>query len=412
MTTLRDITHVFGRIGLLSFGGPAAQIALMHKELVEDRPWLREEQYLRALSFCMLLPGPEAMQLATYCGWRLRGIVGGLIAGGLFVLPGAVVIATLAALYLQFGDLAQIQAMLTGVQALVIVLVAQALVKLFAKTQARGIHLMIAIAAFVALFAFAVPFPIVVLVAAVIGAAQPAAPGPGTAPPLRAAIKPALIFGALWAVPLLVLWALGAQNLLALGLFFSRMAVVSFGGAYALLAYMAQEVVANYGWLDANQMMDALGLAETTPGPLILVTQFVGHLAGGAFGGVGGFIAAGLLTLWVTFVPCFLWIFAGAPMIDWLEEQPRLNAALKAVTAAVLGVIANLALWFTAHLLFGSLGQITAGPLQLIAPDLATLDLRALGLVALAALVLLRGRLSLPLAVLAMAAAGWALQAF
>lgn len=384
-TPLAELTRVFGRIGLLSFGGPAAQIALMHKELVEDRPWLTEQQFLRALSFCMLLPGPEAMQLATYCGWRMRGVVGGLIGGGLFVLPGAIVIFALALMYSAFGDLPFVRALFLGIQALVVVLVAQALIKLAAKIGLIRTHLIIAALAFVALFAFAVPFPVVIALAALWGAVQPAKAAQMTRPPLRQALRPLLIFGALWALPLLALWIVNAEAFLTLGLFFSRMAVVSFGGAYALLAYMAQEVVTQHGWLSADQMMDALGLAETTPGPLILVTQFVGHLAGQTIGGTWGLIAAGLLTLWVTFIPCFLWIFAGAPMIDWLETQPRISAALSAVSAAVLGVIANLALWFAAHVLFAQVGALDAGPLQMIAPQLSSLRLDAVVLVATAA---------------------------
>lgn len=401
------MARVFGRIGLLSFGGPAAQIALMHRELVDERPWLREEQFLRALSFCMMLPGPEAMQLATYAGWRLRGIAGGLIAGGLFVLPGAVVIAALAWSYLRFGAVPEVQAMLLGVQALVVVLVAQALVKLLSKVGHGREAVLIAALAFLALFAFAVPFPIVVLAAALWGAAKrPEHARHVTPPPLRAALRPTVIFGVLWAAPLVVLWAMQSQALLSLGLFFSRMAVVSFGGAYALLAYMAQEVVATHGWLDATQMMDALGLAETTPGPLILVTQFVGHVAGAAFAGAGGFWIAGALTLWVTFVPCFLWIFAGAPLIDWLEGQPRLNAALRAVTAAVLGVIANLALWFTLHILFATLTPVTWGAASLLVPDWHSISKPALGLIIIAIAVMWRGRLALPMAVLLMAVMG------
>lgn len=407
MTSLSDLIRVFGRIGLLSFGGPAAQIALMHKELVDERPWLTEAQFLRALSFCMLLPGPEAMQLATYAGWRLRGIPGGLIGGGLFVLPGAFVIAALAAIYLHFGAAPALQGAFLGVQAAVVIIILQAIWRLSRKALKSARHLLIAALAFLALFAFGLPFPLVIAAAALIGALGPVAEAePRPLPPLRRALAPALIFGALWALPLLALALAGSEGMLALGLFFSKMSVVSFGGAYALLAYMAQEIVNAHQWLSMAQMMDALGLAETTPGPLILVTQFVGHLAGAELSGWGGFALGGMLTLWVTFVPCFLWIFAGAPLIDWLEGQPRLSAALAGISAAVVGVIANLSLWFALHLLFGELSPLSFGPAEIPLPRLASLSLPALGLVALAGLLIFALRRGLPLSLALCALAG------
>ncbi|HKL70827.1 chromate efflux transporter [Salibaculum sp.] len=389
--TLAELTRVFGRIGLLSFGGPAAQIALMHRELVEERPWLTEAQFLRALSFCMLLPGPEAMQLATYAGWRLRGVPGGLIAGGLFVLPGAVVIAALALAYGALADLPLVQAGFLGIKATVVVIVIQAILRLSAKALAGREHMLLAGLSFLALFLFNLPFPLVIALAAAWGGwrfSGPIPPG-GTRPQTRRSLRPLLIGGALWAVPVAGAALAGADLLLAIGLFFSKLSVVTFGGAYAVLAYMTQEVVTARGWISAGQMLDALGLAETTPGPLILVTQFVGITAGMNAGGAGLGLLAGGMTLWVTFVPCFIWIFAGAPLIDWLEHRPRINAALSAVTAAVVGVIANLSVWFAVHVLFASVDRLRAGPLHLLAPDRASFQPAALALVLLAAMLLL-----------------------
>jgi chromate transporter len=390
---LKDLIAVFGRIGLLSFGGPAAQIALMHQELVDKRGWLTEPQFLRALSFCMLLPGPEAMQLATYAGWKRAGVIGGLIGGGLFVLPGAIVIAALALLYGAYGNLAVVQALFLGVKATVIIIVIAALIKIAGRALVSRAHLLIAAAAFVALFFFAVPFPVVVLVAGLAGAvmrhdqsATEAAPGGG----LRSALRVLVVGGALWAAPVVaVAWA-GSAFLLDIAAFFSLMAVVTFGGAYAVLAYMTQEVVFSYGWLTTPQMMDALGLAETTPGPLILVTQFVAMVAGLAQGGTGVALAAGALTLWVTFLPCFIWIFAGAPLIDWLDGRPRLRAALAGITAAVVGVIANLSLWFALHVVFGTVTRLQSGVISMVLPDLSSLQPLAIGLTGLAAVLLLR----------------------
>ena len=399
---LRELARVFGRIGLLSFGGPAAQIALMHKELVEDRDWLTETQFLRATSFCMLLPGPEAMQLATYAGWRMRGIPGGLLAGGLFVLPGACVIVALALAYGAYGALDAVQAVFLGVQAAVVVIVLQALRNIAARALTSSAARLIALAAFLALFVLGVPFPVVILAAGLLGAATLAQGAAAGLPLVRHhPIRILLVGGLIWAAPIALAAALGATFLTEIGLFFSKLAVVTFGGAYAVLAYMTQAVVGEYGWLTTDQMLDALGLAETTPGPLILVTQFVAMLAGLAEGGVRTALLAGAMTLWVTFVPCFIWIFAGAPLIDWLEGQPRLQAALAGITAAVVGVIASLALWFAVNVLFA---RILDGPLAVPLPDPASLDLRALGLVALAGGALFWRKLGL-LATLSLTAA-------
>ena len=391
LTPWSDLWRVFGRIGLLSFGGPAAQIALMHRDLVDDRKWLSEQEYLRALSFCMLLPGPEAMQLATYAGWKLRGIPGGLLAGLLFVLPGAAVILALAAAYAAYGQLPLVAALFFGVKACVVVIVIEALLRVAKRALKGRPYWVIGIAAFVALFFFGVPFPAVIVVAALTGALlKPGLPAPA-APVRNPTLMPVLAVGlALWAVPLVAVWAAGSDFLLTLGLFFSKLAVVTFGGAYAVLAYMTQTVVQDHGWVTTARMIDALGLAETTPGPLILVTEFIGYLAGHALGGLPLALAAAALTLWVTFVPCFLWIFAFAPYVEWVATRPRLSAALQGVTAAVVGVIANLALWFALHVFFVRLSAFSAGPLHLIVPDVTSLNLWAVMIAAAAGVALLR----------------------
>ncbi len=406
MTSLRELTQVFGRIGLFSFGGPAAQIALMHRELVETRPWLTEAQFLRALSFCMMLPGPEAMQLATYSGWRLRGIPGGLIAGGLFVLPGAIVIFALAWIYAHFGGVPLVQAIFLGVKATVVVIVLQAILKVAKKALKARSDIGIAIVSFVALFFFNTPFPLLIAAAALYGAlATRARPTDGQKPVLSLGrtLRILAIGGVIWAAPLALAALLGQEFLLSLGLFFSKLAVVTFGGAYSVLAYMTQEVVTGFNWLSTDQMMDALGLAETTPGPLILVTQFVGHLAGNA---QAQFVLAGLMSLWVTFVPCFIWIFAGAPLIDWLEHQPRISGALHAITAAVVGIIANLSIWFAAHVFFGDITKIDTGFLSFILPQITTFQPIAAILAAFAALLLLRLKWDMVLVLAIMAVLG------
>lgn len=406
-----ELVRVSARIGWLSFGGPAGQIALMHRELVEERQWIGEAQFLHALNFCHLLPGPEAQQLATYIGWRLHGVRGGLAAGLLFVLPGALVMLALGFAYVLAAQLDWFAALFLGVKAAVIAIVVQALLRVGGRALTTGFRKAIALAAFVALFAFAAPFPLVVLAAAAAGALAPAAwtgvkPGGEEAPArpasLRATIATILGWLAVWAAPmLLVLLVLGPDHVLwRIGLFFSQLAVVTFGGAYAVLAYMAQEAVETHQWLSAGEMADGLGLAETTPGPLILVTQFVGFLAGwrggGVLGPVAGGIAGAALTLWVTFAPCFLWIFAFAPWIDRLQSARRLKGALAALTAAVVGVIANLSLWFAIHVLFARVGDIAAGPLRLAVPDGASLDWRAALLAVLAAGLLFGLKLGVP----------------
>lgn len=409
--TLPDLARVFHRIGWLSFGGPAAQIALMHRECVEDQRWLSERQFLNALSFCMLLPGPEAMQLATYAGWRLRGIPGGLIAGGLFVLPGAFVIAALALAYVTVGAAPGVDAILLGVKATVIVIVVQALVRLTRKGLTGGAMVALAGLAFLGIYVFSVPFPAIVAAAALFGylvrRGETETPREAAAPALP--WRTIAVWAALWLVPLPLLWLSGATLFFDLAAFFAKLAVVTFGGAYAVLAYMSEVVVETNGWLTAGQMIDALGLAETTPGPLILVTQFVGMVAGFEAHGALAAIAAGLLTLWMTFVPCFLWIFAFAGQVESLLARPRLQGALSAVTAAVVGVILNLSIWFAIHVLFTEVRDV--GALEVPVPVASTLDPLALALVALAAVLMVGLRRGPLVTLLATGLAGGALGA-
>jgi chromate transporter len=387
-----ELVRVFGRIGLLSFGGPAAQIAMMHRDLVDERGWLPEKEFLAALSFCMLLPGPEAMQLATYAGWKLRGVPGGLAAGLLFVLPGAALVLALSMAYAAFGALPAMQALFLGIQAAVVAVVIEALLRVGKRALKGPADWAIAGAAFLAIFALHIPFPLIIAMAALAGALigrrPPPPEGPAPAASLSATARTALIWGAVWLLPLAALIAFEGGILAEIGLFFSKLAIVTFGGAYAVLAYMAQEAVQGYGWLTADEMIDGLGLAETTPGPLILVTQFVGYLAAFREGGAALGLAGAAVTLWMTFAPCFLWIFAGAPWTLWIAARPRLAAVLSGVTAAVVGVILNLSLWFAAHVFFGRVGEASLGPLRLIAPDPASFDWRA-GAIAILATILL-----------------------
>ncbi len=408
--SLREATRVFWRIGILSFGGPAAQIAVMHRELVERRAWMREEAFLNALSFCMLLPGPEATQLATYAGWRLHGLRGGLIAGLLFVLPGAAVMLGLALSYALWGSLPLVEAAFLGIKAAVVVIVIEALLRIARKALRGAAHWSLAGMAFVAIFFLSVPFPLIVLAAGLYGLAAGHAPAPDRPRPRPGGTLATIAFWlALWWAPVALLWLAGAELLTRIGLFFGKLAVVSFGGAYAVLAYMTQAAVNDHGWLSTAQMMDGLGLAETTPGPLILVTEFVGFLAGFGAGGIGLGLAAAGLTLWMTFVPCYLWIFTGAPYIDWIATRPRLSGALAAITAAVVGVVLNLSLWFALHVFFAEITRRSLGPLTLLEPRLASLDWRVVALAGLSAFLVLRLRWGLLPVLGLMALAGLAL---
>lgn len=394
--SLADATRVWWKIGILSFGGPAAQIALMHKEVVDDRRWLSEQQFLNALSFCMLLPGPEAMQLATYSGWRLHGTIGGLIAGLLFVIPGAAVIMALAAIYSIFGNVPLVEALFYGIKAAVLVIVVEALLRVSKKALGQRQHWVIAGAAFVGIFFLTIPYPLIVLMAGLYGwTTATSRAGRDTVDMTHVSARKTagtiILWLAIWLLPLLALAWLGAPDLLVqVGTFFSTLAIVTFGGAYAVLAYMAQDVVVQFGWLTAGEMVDALGLAETTPGPLILVTQFVGFLAGFKDGGLGLGVIAAIVALWVTFAPCFLWIFAGAPYIEWISNQPRLQGALRAITAAVVGVILNLSVWFALHVLFATVTRQQSGPFTLWLPELDSIEWLALSLFGLSCLLAFR----------------------
>lgn len=419
----RELIRVFARIGFLSFGGPAGQIALMHRELVDERQWIAEEQYLHALNFCHLLPGPEAQQLATWIGWKLHGVRGGLIAGLLFVLPGALVILGLTALYAVAAQLDWFAALFLGIKAAVLAIVVQALIRIAGRALNTGFKRGLSVTAFLALFAFNAPFPLVVLGAGVVGMGVAAvrphwlALKPANHPPLQSprpwgqSIRAALVWAVIWAIPmLLVLVTLGRDHVLwDIGSFFSQLAVVTFGGAYAVLAYMAQESVQHYGWLSAGEMADGLGLAETTPGPLIMVTQFVGYLAAfrapAPFSPLMAGLLGALLTTWVTFAPCFLWIFTFAPWIERMENSPKLKGGLAALTAAVVGVIANLTAWFFIHVLFTAVSMVKLGPLQLSVPAWSSFDWRTAVLVSLAAVLLFMFKWSI-IRVLAVAAIG------
>ena len=402
-----EMVRVFGKIGLISFGGPAGQIALMHGELVAKRGWISEAHFLHALNFCNLLPGPEAQQLATYIGWKLRGVGGGLVAGLLFIIPGALVMLALSILYAYAARLDWFAALFLGIKAAVLAIVLQALLRIAQRALKTRLHQALALLSFVALAGFALPFPLLVLGAGLIGfgAAQWRPDWLALVTPARQKLAPRgalvvqtlrtlLLWGSIWAAPLLlVALTLGRDHVLwQIGLFFSQLAIVTFGGAYAVLSYMAQQAVTGFGWLSAGEMADGLGLAETTPGPLILVTQFVGYIA--AFRAPAPFapLLAGMLgaalTLWVTFVPCFLWIFGFAPWIERLRDATRLQGALTAITASIVGVIANLALWFGLHLLFARSQTFALGAIQFALPELASLDLRAALLALFAALLL------------------------
>jgi chromate transporter len=415
--TLGEAFWVWLRVAMLSFGGPAGQIAVMHRILVEEKRWIGEQRFLHALNYCMLLPGPEAQQLATYIGWLMHRAKGGIVAGVLFVLPGAVSIMALSWIYVLYGRLGIVSALFFGLKAAVLAVVLQAVVRIGSRALRSGGARLLAAAAFVLIFFLGVPFPLIVLGAGLIGwwsaraghaafrggGGHGAGKGPIVAdadtllgeelpdharPSWRETLRTALLWLALWLVPVAaLLLALGPDNVFSrIATFFSTMAVVTFGGAYAVLAYVAQQAVEGYAWLQPTEMLDGLGMAETTPGPLIMVLQFVGFL--GAYrdaGGLDPLLAAtlgGLLATWVTFTPCFLWIFLGAPFIERLRGNAAVSGALSAITAAVVGVVLNLALWFALHTLFRETVPVRSGPLRFDAPVLASIDPWALALAA------------------------------
>jgi chromate transporter len=407
--SFREALRTWLKIGCLGFGGPAGQIALMHRILVDEKKWVEESRYLHALNFCMLLPGPEAQKLATYVGWLLHGIRGGLAAGILFVLPGAVVMLAVSLLYVLGRGVPVIDGALFGIKAAVLVIVVEALIRIGRRALKSRLLIGVAAGAFIGIFFLDLPFPLIVALAALLGyfiAKPKAAAAPGEKIPgrWRQAGIATLVGLALWWLPVaLALVFLGEDHVFVdIGVFFSKLAVVSFGGAYALMAYMAQQAVENYGWMSAPEMVDGLGLAETLPGPLIKVTQFVGFLAAfrapEPFSPVASAVIGSALTTWVTFVPPMLLIFAGAPFVEQLRSNQRLSGALSAVTAAVVGVILNLTIWFVLHVLFAHVVEARAGPLRWYEFDPLTLDLKvaALALVAaLLAFVLHRGLLQL-----------------
>lgn len=399
--TFTEALAAWARIGFLSFGGPAGQIALMHRIIVEEKKWLDEPRFLHALNYCMLLPGPEAQQLATYIGWLLHGVKGGIVAGVLFILPGALAIFALSWLYVSLGDLAAVEGVFFGLKAAVLAIVVQALIRIGQRALKGTLKTALAMAGFIALFVFDLPFPLVVLGAGVIGytVARRSAiedrpqsgPDFDTDTVVRVGTKRA-------ALACLLLWLLSVGGLLAflgydnvfsqIAVFFSKMATVTFGGAYAVLAYVAQQGVENFQWLQPGEMLEGLGMAETTPGPLILVTQFVGFLAAYRGAAVESSLLyatlGALLTLWVTFLPCFLWIFAGAPYVEKLRANQALSTALAAITAVVVGVIANLALWFAINALFAQQHQIVGFgvDMSLPVPDSVNFPMLALSAVA------------------------------
>jgi len=439
--TFREAARVWARIGLLSFGGPAGQIALMHRVLVEERRWIGERRFLHALNYCMLLPGPEAQQLATYVGWLLHRTPGGLVAGTLFVLPGFVTVLSLSILYAAYHDVRVVGALFFGLKPAVLAVVVEALLRIGRRSLRSRLHIAVAAAAFVAIFFFEAPFPAIVAAAAVLGAAGTrlvpelfGARGADTdaATPVDAAfdrehVRPSAaralrvlaVWGGLWLGPTALLAAaLGRGSVfVAIAIFFSKAAVVTFGGAYSVLAYIAQQAVHGYGWLSPGEMLDGLGLAETTPGPLILVTQFIGFLA--AYRHAVGLapLAAGVLgaalTCWVTFVPCFLWIFLGAPYLEALRGNRSLDGALSAITAAVVGVVLNLAVWFALHTLFREVATVRLGALQLLVPSWRTIEPASLAIAVGALVAMLRLHVGMLPTLAASAAAGalWRLAA-
>lgn len=398
----KDIVRTFAQIGLTSFGGPAGQIAMMHRILVDEKRWLEERTYLLALNFCTLLPGPEAMQLATYAGWRLHGLKGGLTAGLLFVAPGAVLILLLSMLYAAYGATPFVSAAFLGIKAAVLAIVIEALLRIARRSLSGPFEWAVAALAFIAIYFAKVPFPVIILAAGLVGFWRGRGEVGNTAlagvrVPFAQTLRTMAVWLTVWLAPLaLLVLTLGSEHVLSkLAWFFSKLAVVTFGGAYAVLAYMAQDVVQQYGWLRPSEMLDGLGLAETTPGPLILVTEFVGYLAAYRHGEGTPWImgvAGALVVLWATFAPCFLWIFAGAPYVEMIAGMPRLKSALSAITAAVVGVILNLSVWFAMHVLFEDVQTAVAGPFAFEVPVLSSLDGAAAALALLAAALLFLAR--------------------
>lgn len=443
---LSEAVKVWARVAALSFGGPAGQIAVIHRIVVDEKRWVGEHRFLHALNYCMLLPGPEAHQLAIYIGWLLNKTKGGMTAGLLFVLPGFLSILALSYVYVIFGDVTAIEGMFFGLKCAVLAVVIQAVFRIGSRALKNDVMVAIAAAAFVAIFLFHIPFPLIIIGAGIIGyfggraGLEPFSPGGGhksgqnliledkdsvlgedipvhAKPNLAWSLKVSGALAALWLVPVAALvLLLGWDNVFSkIGLFFSQMAVVTFGGAYAVFAYVAQAAVESYGWLRPGEMLDGLGMAETTPGPLIMVTQFVGFLAGyrdpATLSPLMAATLGAVLTTWVTFLPSFLWIFAGAPFIEKMRGNVALGGAMSAITAAVVGVILNLAIWFGLHILFSEVRMIVLGPMTLEVPVLASLLWPSLGLTVVAAFAIFRLKLSIiaTLAISATAGIVWPL---
>ena len=432
--TLGQAALVWARIAALSFGGPAGQIAVMHRILVEEKRWLGDGRFLHALNFCMLLPGPEAQQLATYIGWLMHGVRGALVAGLLFILPGVLAIMGLSWIYAIWGDVGFVSALFFGLKAAVLAVVLQAVVRVGKRALKNAAMRAIAAASFVAIFVFGAPFPLIVAAAALIGwagaraglagfqgggghgsmAAKPVADaetllgeehGDLTGAKRPGAFRAGAAALVLWLVPVVALMLWAPESVFTdIATFFSKLAVLTFGGAYAVLAWVAQEAVGTYGWLRPGQMLDGLAMAETTPGPLIMVLQYVGFM--GALRAEGSLLAAslgGLLATWVTFAPCFAWIFLGAPFMEGLRSNKALSAALSAVTAAVVGVILNLSLWFAVHVIWA---EVTPGPLALQLPVWGSIDWAAAGLSVLALVAVFRLQLGMAVVLAGSAALG------
>jgi chromate transporter len=416
---LREATKTWFAICLQTFGGPAGQIAVMQHKLVEEKRWIGQQRFLHALNYCMLLPGPEAQQLAIYIGWLLNGYAGGLIAGILFVLPGVIALLALSALYVGAGSTTLVTGLFAGLAPAVIAIVIHAVQRVGKKALFHPVLVAMAVASFLALTVFKVPFPVVILVAALLGwllakwiPGLRKAPSEGTQggpaplipddalhtdkPSLRRGGAILLLGLALWFTPVAIAALVWGRDSVFVdqGLFFSGAAVVTFGGAYAVLSYVAAQAVNVYGWLKAGEMVRGLALAETTPGPLIMVVQFVAFVGAYRHPGsldpwVAAFLASFLIT-WVTFVPCFLFIFLGAPYVERLRHNQALSSALTGITAAVVGVIANLAVFFALHNLFESSTSHVWGPIHLDVPDLASWNPTAWAITAVAIVLIFR----------------------
>jgi len=419
--------RIWLRVALLSFGGPAGQIAVMHRILVEEKNWISESRFLHALNYCMLLPGPEAQQLATYIGWLLHRTAGGIMAGGLFILPGIIAIMGLSYVYAAYGHVGFIEALFFGLKAAVLAIVIQAVVRVGKRALRNRIMIGLAAIAFIAIFFFNVPFPIIIISAGLIGyfgarsgrpefAAVPHGGGKNAAavdsmfddelpdhvrPSVAKALKVSTVWLLLWLVPVVALLiAFGQANVFSqIALFFSKMAMVTFGGAYAVLAYVAQQAVEHYHWVQPREMLDGLGMAETTPGPLIMVLQFVGFMAAfrdpGTLSPMLAGTLGGLFATWVTFTPCFLWIFLGAPFVETLRGNKGLAGALTAITAAVVGVIVNLSVWFALHTVFRETSPVRSFGLSFDMPVLSSVDFPALALAIAAATAIFRFNLGM-----------------